>query len=243
MKNKKISIIIPVYNEETFLRDIVTKVRQVDTLGLEKEIIIIDDNSKDGSPEIIKKLAENHKEIKYFLKEKNGGKGSALQKGFEIAKGDIILIQDADLEYSPDDYPDLLKPILEGIADVVYGSRFLSKTHRVLYYRHYVGNRLITALSNFFSNINLTDMETCYKVFVRKVIDRHEFKSKRFGFEVEFTATVSHMGLRIYEVPISYNGRTYKEGKKIGTKDAIEAGFLIIWTNLFIKIYNKNNKE
>ena len=239
MKYKKVSIIIPVYNEENTLKIIFEKVLNSNTLELKKEIIIVDDHSTDNSAKIIKELAKNNSTIKYILKEKNGGKGSALQKGFEIATGDIILIQDADLEYSPDDYPDLLGPILKGNADIVYGSRFLSKTHRVLYYRHYVGNKLITTLSNFFSNINLTDMETCYKVFVRKVIDRHQFKSKRFGFEVEFTATVSHMGLRIYEVPISYNGRTYEEGKKIGTKDAIEAGFLILWANLFMRIYNK----
>ncbi len=240
IKNKKISIIIPVYNEAQLFPIILKRVVNADTLGLEKEIIVVDDGSKDGSPDFIKAEARKYGNIiKFEIKDKNEGKGSALKKGFDIATGDIILIQDADLEYSPEDYPELLGPILDGRADVVYGSRFLSKAHRVLYYRHYIGNQLITMLSNFFTNINLTDMETCYKVFKRRIIDRHEFRSKRFGFEVEFTATVSHMQQRIYEVPISYSGRTYEEGKKIGLKDAFEAGILIFWCNLFMKIYNR----
>ncbi len=239
MKNERLTIVIPVYNEEKYIALIVERVLAADTKGLEKEIIIIDDGSKDRSPEIIKELASKHGNIRYKLNTVNHGKGASLQNGFEMASGDIILIQDADLEYSPEEYPELLAPILDGKADVVYGSRLLAKVHRVLYYRHYIGNKLITMLSNFFTNINLTDMETCYKVFKRKIIEKHRFTSERFGFEVEFTAVVAHLGQRIYEVPITYNGRTYEEGKKIGFRDAVEACFLILWTNLFMKIYNK----
>ncbi|MCK5599463.1 glycosyltransferase family 2 protein [bacterium] len=238
-KLEKVSIVIPCFNEAKYLHEMIKKVLNADVLGLEKEIIIIDDASSDNSPDIITELSSSHKEITHILKKKNQGKGAALQSGFELCTGDIIIIQDSDLELNPDEYPDLLRPILDLGMDVVYGSRFLKLSHKAFNYKSYLANKFLTNLSNVFTNVRLTDIETCYKVFKRKVIDRHQFNSKRFGFEVEFTTVVSAMRLNIYEVPVTYFGRTYGEGKKIGFSDGVEAVFLIIWTNLFLKIYNK----
>jgi glycosyltransferase involved in cell wall biosynthesis len=227
----KLSIVIPVYNEAATILEIVDRVRAT---PFTKEIVIVDDGSKDGTRDKLAGLA-GLPDVKVLLHERNQGKCAGLRTGFKVATGDIIIVQDADLEYSPEEYGGLLQPILDGQADVVFGSRFLGGPHRVLYFWHYVGNKLLTALSNMFSNINLTDMETCYKVFRREVIENITFKSNRFGFEPEFTAKVARGRWRIYEVPISYRGRTYEEGKKIGWKDAVAAFFAIIRFNIFDK--------
>jgi len=226
----KISIIIPVFNEKNSIEEIIKRVQAVD-VGLEKEIIIVDDCSQDGTRQILEKL--NYPNMKLFFHSKNKGKGAALQTGFSKAKGDIILIQDADLEYDPKEYNKLLVPILDGRADVVYGSRFLGGPHRVLFFWHYVGNKILTMLSNMMSNLNLTDMETCYKVFKREILNKVKIKSKRFGFEPEVTIKFAKLKCRIYEVPISYSGRDYSEGKKIGWKDGIAAIFHIIRYKFF----------
>lgn len=223
-----LSVIIPAYNEIEFIDEILRKVRET---PYEKEIIIVDDCSTDGTREYLKNL--NEPGIKTLFQEKNQGKGAALQAGMAAATGDIVLIQDADLEYDPREYPVLLQPILEGKADVVYGSRFLGGPHRVLYFWHYVGNGAITLLSNMFTNLNLTDMETCYKVFRRDVLKGITIESKRFGVEPEITAKVAKGGWRIFEVPISYYGRTYEEGKKITWRDGVKALFTIIRFNVF----------
>jgi glycosyltransferase involved in cell wall biosynthesis len=225
----KLSIVMPAYNEAATIHAIVTRVRQA---PYDKEIIIVDDGSTDGTREKLKEL-ESIPEVKVFYHEHNQGKCAALRTGFKRATGDIIIIQDADLEYNPAEYGVLLQPILADQADVVFGSRFLAGPHRVLYYWHSVGNKFLTMVSNMFSNINLTDMETCYKAFRRKTIQDIEFKSNRFGFEPEFTAKVAKKKWRIYEVPISYQGRTYEEGKKIGWKDGVAAFVSIIRFNLF----------
>jgi len=226
----KISIIIPVFNEKKSIEEIIKRVQAVD-VGLEKEIIIIDDCSQDGTRQILEKL--NYPNMKLFFHSKNKGKGAALQTGFSKAEGDIILIQDADLEYDPKEYHKLLEPILDGRADVVYGSRFLGGPHRVLFFWHYVGNKILTMLSNLTSNLNLTDMETCYKVFKKEILNKIKIKSKRFGFEPEVTIKFAKLKCRIYEVPISYSGRDYSEGKKIGWKDGIAAIFHIIRYKFF----------
>lgn len=226
----KISIIIPVFNEKKSIEEIIKRVQAVD-VGLEKEIIIVDDCSQDGTCQILEKL--NYPNMKLFFHSKNKGKGAALQTGFSKAKGDIILIQDADLEYDPKEYHKLLVPILDGRADVVYGSRFLGGPHRVLFFWHYVGNKILTMLSNMMSNLNLTDMETCYKVFKKEILNKIKIKSKRFGFEPEVTIKFAKLKCRIYEVPISYSGRDYSEGKKIGWKDGIAAIFHIIRYKFF----------
>lgn len=221
----KLSVVIPVYNEAATLEDLVKTVREVET-GLDREIILIDDGSTDGTRELLPTLAERYPDVVIELHEVNQGKGAALHTGFAIASGDIVLIQDADLEYDPKDYPKLLAPILQGRADVVYGSRFLGGgAHRVVYFWHSVGNKFLTLLSNMMTNINLTDMEVCYKVFKREFIQALELKEKRFGFEVEVTAKLARSKAIIYEVPISYYGRSYEEGKKITWKD----GFRAIW--------------
>lgn len=240
MKNKrKLSIVIPVYNEEKFITTTLKKVINANTLGFEKEIIIVDDGSTDKTVDKIRKFIKNHKthNIILIISKKNEGKGVALKKGFLKSSGDIVLVQDADLEYNPDDYPKLLEPFLKNEADVVYGSRFISdKPHRVLYFWHYVANLFLTLLSNAFTNLNLTDMETGYKVFkgefIRKIASKLE--SKRFGFEPEITARIAKIkGIKIYEVGISYWGRTYEEGKKIGWKDGLRAVWEIIRYNIF----------
>ncbi len=226
----KLSIVIPVFNEKKTIKELIRRVQDVET-GLEKEIIIVDDGSSDGTRQILEKF--NNSDIKVLCHTKNRGKGAALQTGFSTVTGDIILIQDADLEYDPRDYPKLLEPILDGRADAVYGSRFLGGPHRVLFFWHYVGNKFLTTLSNMLSNLNLSDIETCYKVFRRELIDKIVLKSKRFGFEPEITIKIAKMKCRIYEVPISYSGRDYSEGKKIGWKDGVAAIFHILRFKFF----------
>ncbi len=220
----KLSVIIPAYNEKDTIREIVDRVRAT---PFEKEIVIVDDCSRDGTRDILREM-EREPDIRVFYHEVNRGKGAALRTGFALAEGDIVLVQDADLEYDPAEYPHLLQPIMEGKADVVYGSRFMGGPHRVLYFWHSVANRMLTLFSNMMTNLNLTDMETCYKVFRREIIQQVDIKSDRFGVEPEMTAKIARMGVRIYEVPISYNGRSYSEGKKIGWKDAFSAFYCII---------------
>ncbi len=226
----QISVVIPVYNEVSTIREIVARVQAVD---LDKEIIIVDDGSTDGTREQLKEIALSQENAKVLYHDHNQGKGAALRTGFESATGDIVIIQDADLEYDPREYPVLLEPILDGRADIVYGSRFLGGPHRVLFFWHYLGNKFLTLLSNALTNLNLTDMETCYKVFKREVLSDIQLKSNRFGFEPEFTAKIARKYFRIYETSISYSGRTYAEGKKIGWKDGIKAIVAIIWFRFF----------
>jgi len=220
-----LSVVIPVYNEENFVAALVARVLEQDW---RMELVIVDDGSTDGTREILAKLDAEHDEINLILQPKNRGKGAALHTGFAAAKGEIILIQDADLEYDPREYPILLEPILDGRADVVYGSRFLGGPHRVLNFHHYVANQGLTFLSNVFTNLNLTDMETCYKVFRREILEGMTLREERFGFEPEFTARIAASGLRVYEVPISYSGRDYDEGKKIGWRDGVRALWVIM---------------
>ncbi|HKB37302.1 MAG TPA: glycosyltransferase family 2 protein [Gemmataceae bacterium] len=226
----KLSVVIPCYNEERWIRELVRRVRAV---TIPKEIVIVDDCSTDGTRAILKELEAEVPEVRVVLQPHNQGKGAALREGFKHATGDVILVQDADLEYDPAEYPRLIQPILDDQADVVYGSRFIGERHRVLYFWHSVANKMLTTLSNMFTNLNLTDMETCYKVFRREVLADIKLKSNRFGFEPEITAKIAkkrkgRAPWRVYEVPISYSGRTYEEGKKIGLRDAINALFCII---------------
>ncbi len=223
---RRLSVVIPVYNEQDRVGPLIEKVRRADALGLEKEIIVVDDGSGDGTRQVLGGY-EGQDGLQVLYQERNQGKAAALRRGFAAASGEIVIVQDADLEYDPSDYPALLRPILEGQADVVYGSRFLGGPHRVLFFWHYVGNRIITTLSNIFTNLNLTDMETGYKVFRAEVLRRIRLRSQRFGFEPEVTAKVARLGCRIYETPISYYGRTYAEGKKISWKDALQAIYCI----------------
>ncbi|HZY85600.1 MAG TPA: glycosyltransferase family 2 protein [Gemmataceae bacterium] len=226
--NFKLSVVIPVYNEERWAREVVRRVQAVD---IPKEVVIVEDCSKDNTRAVLEELAEEHGNVRVFYQPHNMGKGAALRRGFAEATGDVVLVQDADLEYDPAEYPRLLQPILDGRADVVYGSRFIGEQHRVLYFWHSVANRMLTTLSNMFTNLNLTDMETCYKVFRREVLQGMKLRSDRFGFEPEVTAKVARRRAqpwRVYEVPISYSGRTYEEGKKIGLKDAFNALWCIL---------------
>ena len=226
----RISVIIPVYNEDRTLTEIVSRVQAVD---LETEIIIVDDGSTDGTSAQLKTIGNTFENVRILRHEKNCGKGAALRTGLAEATGEVIIIQDADLEYDPRDYRVLLVPILDGRADVVYGSRFLGGPQRVLFFWHYVGNKLITLLCDALCNLNLSDMETGYKVFKKEVIADMTLKSNRFGFEPEFTMKIAKKGFRIYEVPISYSGRTYEEGKKIGWYDGLVAIFTILWFRFF----------
>ncbi len=225
----KLSIVIPIYNEVETLRELLKHVVEVD-LGVEKELILVDDCSSDGTIDLLKQLEQEHPEWRVAYHEVNRGKGAALRTGFARATGDVVTIQDADLEYDPKDLALLLGPIREGRADVVYGSRFLGGgPHRVVYFWHYVGNRFLTLLSNMMTDINLTDMEVCYKMFRREVLEGLEIKEDRFGFEVEITAKVSRgKRWRMYEVPIAYYGRSYAEGKKITWRDGVRALWCIL---------------
>lgn len=225
----KLSIVIPVFNERATIEKVIEAVLAT---PYRKEVIVVDDGSTDGTREILSQLVLP--DLVVVLHERNTGKGGALQTGIQRATGDVVLVQDADLEYDPAEYSILLKPILTGRADVVYGSRFAGHgAHRVLYFWHYVGNRFLTLLSNLFTNLNLTDMETCYKVFTKEALQGVSIKEKRFGFEPEITAKMAKKRLRIYEVPISYYGRTYEEGKKTNWKDGLRALWCIIRYNLF----------
>jgi glycosyltransferase involved in cell wall biosynthesis len=225
-----LSVVMPVYNEEKTLEEIIRRVQAVD---LEKEIVAVNDCSKDSSGEILDRLARDMKNLRVIHQEKNRGKGAAIATGLEAVAGDVVIIQDADLEYDPAEYFTLIMPILDGRADVVYGSRFLGGPHRVHLYFHYVANRFLTFVSNVFTNLNLTDMETCYKVMRREVVQKLDLKSDRFGVEPEITAKVAKMGARVYEVPISYSGRDFNEGKKISWRDGFPALWAILRFNLF----------
>jgi glycosyltransferase involved in cell wall biosynthesis len=232
-----LSVVIPVYDERTTIHEILRRVRAV---PIKTQIIVVDDCSRDGTREILRELEQKADgDLKVIYQERNQGKGAALRAGFRHATGDIVIVQDADLEYEPEQYPELIQPIVAEQADVVFGSRFIGETHRVLYFYHSLANKYLTLLSNMFTNLNLTDMECCYKVFRREVIQGINLKSDRFGFEPEVTAKVARFKLpgsngegprpcRIYEVPVAYHGRTYREGKKIGLKDGFEALYCII---------------
>jgi glycosyltransferase involved in cell wall biosynthesis len=227
----KLSVVIPVYNERPWIGELVRRVRAV---PIPKEIILVDDCSTDGTRELLPRL--EGEDLRVFYQPVNQGKGAALREGFRHVSGDVVVVQDADLEYDPAEYVHLIQPILDQRADVVYGSRFIGDSHRVLYFWHYVANKALTTLSNMFTNLNLTDMETCYKVFRREVLEGIRLKSNRFGFEPEVTAKIARRrdpAWRVYEIPISYSGRTYEEGKKIGFKDAVTALYCILRYWLF----------
>lgn len=229
----KLSIVMPCYNEINTIEEAVDRVMRV-SFAMEKELIVVDDFSTDGSKEYLQSLEGKNERIKVIYHDRNKGKGAALRTGFQEASGDIIIIQDADLEYDPNDYHKLLKPIIDNKADVVYGSRFAGgECHRVLFYWHYLGNKLLTLLSNVFTNLNLTDMEVCYKVFKKEILQEVRIEEDRFGFEPEFTAKISRLNCKIYEVGISYSGRTYGEGKKINWKDGVRAVYVILKYGIF----------
>ena len=240
MSAKTLSIIVPAYNEANTIHFILDKIRDVELIqGISKQILIVNDCSTDNSGDVIKQYIQSNNgvEIIYLEHEVNQGKGAAIHTGIAKATGDYIIIQDADLEYNPNEYNHMLRPIVDGFADVVYGSRFMGgRPHRILFFWHSIGNKFLTFLSNMLTNLNLTDMETCYKLFRSEIIKPVKFTEKRFGFEPEVTARISRIpGIRIYEVGISYYGRTYEEGKKIGWKDGFRAIFCIIKYNLFVK--------
>ncbi len=236
MTFKTLTVVIPCFDEESTLETLVERVLGADACGLQLEIIIIDDGSRDGSFEKAQAMSAADPRIKTVKHETNRGKGAAMRSGFDTATGDIVIVQDADLEYDPLEYPKLLKPILSGKADVVYGSRFHGgESHRVLYFWHSIGNRFLTLLSNMLTDLNLTDMETCYKVFRRDILEKVTLQENRFGFDPEITAKVSHLNPqpRIFEVGISYAGRTYDEGKKVGWRDGLRVVACILRYNLF----------
>ncbi len=224
----KISVVMPVFNEQDTINEIIDRVKRVD---MEKEIILVDDFSSDGTRSILE-VFSNDKHIKVFFHDRNRGKGAALRTGFEHVQGDIVIIQDADLEYDPSEYHDLIAPILDGRADAVFGSRFIGGPHRVLFFWHYLGNKILTTFSNMLTNLNLSDMETGYKAFRASLLKKFSIKSERFGVEPELTAKLAMLKCRMYEIPISYSGRDYAEGKKIGWKDGIAAFFWILYFNL-----------
>jgi glycosyltransferase involved in cell wall biosynthesis len=224
----RLTVVIPVYNEVHTLLSLIDRVQEV---ALDKDIVLVDDCSSDGTRDLLQKTTFPAN-VRVLYHERNQGKGAALRTGFAAATGDVVIIQDADLEYDPQEYPKLLRPIADGRADVVFGSRFAGgESHRVLYFWHSLGNKFLTLCSNAFTNLNLTDMETCYKVFRREVLQRITVEENRFGFEPEITAKVAKLQVRIYEVGISYSGRTYEEGKKIGWKDGVRALWCIIKYN------------
>jgi len=239
----KLSVVIPVYNERRTLRQLLQRVLQV---PFETEILCVDDGSTDGSRELLAELEAQHPQLRVFFQAKNAGKGAALRRGIQEASGDFVIIQDADLEYDPADYPSLLEPLIQEKADVVYGSRFLgSGPHRVLYFWHSVANWFLTLVSNCLTNINLTDMETCYKVFRREIIQSIPIQEDRFGFEPEITVKIAKRKLRIYEIGISYAGRTYEEGKKIGWKDGVWALWCLLKYSLLepVSVRQPDNSE
>jgi glycosyltransferase involved in cell wall biosynthesis len=231
----RLSVVIPAYNERATIANLLERVAQAPLPdGVEREMIVVDDGSRDGTRDLLQELERAaNPPFRLILQPENRGKGAAVRTGFAAATGDVVLVQDADLEYDPRDYPKLLQPILDGEADVVFGSRFLGGPHRVLFYWHYLGNQFLTTLSNMLTDLNLSDMETCYKVFRRELLAKMELRSDRFGIEPELTARFAKLGARIYEVPISYRGRTYAEGKKIGWKDGFSAIWAILRYNLF----------